>query len=469
MARSAAALARRAAKRNRSEQEQRRADYADERKRQERLLLTSKKQNDTSCAAAETSTEKPSSTTANGAAMRRLGTDPSSRSTSSRPCTRTVTPPRCKSKKNVKHKLQNGAALKWNKQASPEQIAHNVTLRKRYVETNGIGMSAEDVDRAKTLIARDERRKTKKAEAKKKKKESSKGSAGVKNNKLQKMEKSKGEGKAGSMSTASTDAASKPPLAKTSSNARSITEAKKGEKVSCNTPETEPKKVANEEQKDTALTENTSNPPASIDESVDASEDEESATFNAAPPPGPSTPPRRQKRPTPMDLAWRQVALDEAAGRLPPFVAETAVEKKLERIAEKNRRDKAELARIRKLYAEDVDAGLEAIGRYAARASERSSSPPLPEDGSTRSRPRKVREAKAIEPKAVGKAMKKALKAAPNRSMKLKALRKSVRTALALKKSNKKELKNAIEARIKKKAKNFKVDGKLVSLASVKL
>ena len=147
-----------------------------------------------------------------------------------------------------------------------------------------------------------------------------------------------------------------------------------------------------------------------------------------------------------------------------PFVAETEVEKKLERIAEKNRRNKAELARIRKLYAEDVDAGLEAIGRFAARAGEieRSNSPPLDEDGSTR--PRKDREAKAIEPKAVGKAMKKALKAAPNRSMKVKALRKSVQTALALRRSNKKELKKAIEASIMKKAKNFKLDGKVVSL-----
>ena len=460
MARSAAALARRAAKRNRSEQEQRRADYADERKRQERLL-TSKKQNDTSCAAAETSTKKPICTTATGTAMRRLGTDPSS--TSSKPCTHAVTPPRCKAKKNVKHKLQNGPALKWTKkQASPEQIAHNVALRKRYVETNGIGMSVEDVDRAKTLIARDERRKFKKAEAKKK--ESSKGSAGVKNNKRQKMEKSKGEGQAGSTSTATTDAESMPPLANKSSNTRAATEAKKDEKLSCNTPETEPKKGEDEEPKDSPLMENTANPPATFDESVHVSEDEESATFNAAPSPAPSPPPRREKRPTPMDLAWRQVALDEAAGRLPPFVAETEVEKKLERIAEKNRRDKAELARIRKLYAEDVDAGLEAIGRFAARAGEieRSNSPPLDEDGSTR--PRKDREAKAIEPKAVGKAMKKALKAAPNRSMKLKALRKSVQTALALKRSNKKELKKAIEASIMKKAKNFKLDGKVVSL-----
>jgi len=75
----------------------------------------------------------------------------------------------------------------------------------------------------------------------------------------------------------------------------------------------------------------------------------------------------RPKRPTPMDLAWRQVALDEAAGRLPPFVAETKADKIIERVGEQNKRDGEELRRIRELSATDDDAYLDAVGAYLDR------------------------------------------------------------------------------------------------------
>ena len=96
-----------------------------------------------------------------------------------------------------------------------------------------------------------------------------------KNNKRQKMEKSKVAGQAGSTSTATTDAESMPPLANKSSTTRAETEAKTDEKLSCNTPETEPKKGEDKEPKDSPLMENTADPPATFDESVHVSEDEE--------------------------------------------------------------------------------------------------------------------------------------------------------------------------------------------------
>jgi hypothetical protein len=66
-----------------------------------------------------------------------------------------------------------------------------------------------------------------------------------------------------------------------------------------------------------------------------------------------------------MDLAWRQVALDEKEGRLPDYVAETEAEKRMERLSEKSRREGEELRRIRQLSRDgNDDAYLEALGEY---------------------------------------------------------------------------------------------------------
>ena len=66
-----------------------------------------------------------------------------------------------------------------------------------------------------------------------------------------------------------------------------------------------------------------------------------------------------------MDLAWRQVALDEKEGRLPDYVAETEAEKRMERLSEKSRREGEELRRIRRLNRDgNDDAYLEALGEY---------------------------------------------------------------------------------------------------------
>ena len=60
-----------------------------------------------------------------------------------------------------------------------------------------------------------------------------------------------------------------------------------------------------------------------------------------------------RKRRTPMDLAWYRANKDVAAGRGGPFVAETAHEKRLEKIAEKSRRERGVLKRA--LAKRDTD------------------------------------------------------------------------------------------------------------------
>jgi hypothetical protein len=66
----------------------------------------------------------------------------------------------------------------------------------------------------------------------------------------------------------------------------------------------------------------------------------------------------------------------------------------------------------------------------------------------------------SIDTKKVHKAMKKALKKAPNRSMKIKELRKLLGNELGLPKSAKKSLQKALTSN-----KKVKVDGKIISLS----
>jgi len=71
----------------------------------------------------------------------------------------------------------------------------------------------------------------------------------------------------------------------------------------------------------------------------------------------------------------------------------------------------------------------------------------------------------AIDPKKLKKAMKKALKKAPNRSMKIKELRKVLGDQLGLPKSARKKLKALLlEAPKTSKKNNIKVDGKIITL-----
>jgi hypothetical protein len=70
-------------------------------------------------------------------------------------------PPRFK-KPNTRHDESTSRKQVWAKQADGNTLEQNRLLREKFVETGGEGMEEEDVERAKILIARDERKKNKK-------------------------------------------------------------------------------------------------------------------------------------------------------------------------------------------------------------------------------------------------------------------------------------------------------------------
>ena len=81
--------------------------------------------------------------------------------------------------------------------------------------------------------------------------------------------------------------------------------------------------------------------------------------------------PGKPKRPTPMDLAWRQVALDEKEGNMLPYVAETETEIRMEELSESSRRDVEELRRIKQLNQDGKDDEyLAALGEYLEKKKE---------------------------------------------------------------------------------------------------
>jgi len=61
-----------------------------------------------------------------------------------------------------RHDPQTSKVVVWSKQADRTMMNKNQELRRLYLETNGEGMSTDDVERAKILIARDERKQQKK-------------------------------------------------------------------------------------------------------------------------------------------------------------------------------------------------------------------------------------------------------------------------------------------------------------------
>ena len=323
MARSQAAIRRRAEKRQKSVAEQRKADFADAKRCKERQ------------AAAELSRTPAAATnrSTTTAATRAAGKPTNRR-------TLLVTPPRQKKKKGVKHTITRGAGgkkkelaipAKWARQASQEQIERNAALRTQYSETNGQGMSEEDAQRARALILRDERKRAKKAERAKRKTEiAAAPKTSTKDTKEQNTKKEKPE----PATDTKTDMKEDP---------ESLADTSGPKKENCPSAPSHPRPKK----------------PKTLSDTSDPKKG------------GPSAPSHlRPKKPTPIDLAWRQVAIDEREGRIPEFKAETETEMKLERISERNRKSRAELVKIRALLSgdsQDVDAGLEAVGRYASR------------------------------------------------------------------------------------------------------
>lgn len=74
-------------------------------------------------------------------------------------------PPRFK-KPNTRHDESTSKKLSWAKQADQQTLDQNRELREKFQETGGEGMEEEDIERAKILIARDERKKNKKKKRK---------------------------------------------------------------------------------------------------------------------------------------------------------------------------------------------------------------------------------------------------------------------------------------------------------------
>lgn len=70
------------------------------------------------------------------------------------------------SSKNSRHDPATSKQLVWSKQADSATMSKNQELRKQYHETGGKGLSEEDVERAKILISRDERKRQKKEKKK---------------------------------------------------------------------------------------------------------------------------------------------------------------------------------------------------------------------------------------------------------------------------------------------------------------
>ncbi len=71
-----------------------------------------------------------------------------------------------KSKPGQRHDPETSKPLVWSKQADPETLSKNQLLRQRYQETEGEGMSEDEINRAKILIERDQRKQQKKLEKK---------------------------------------------------------------------------------------------------------------------------------------------------------------------------------------------------------------------------------------------------------------------------------------------------------------
>lgn len=61
-----------------------------------------------------------------------------------------------------RHDPETSKVVVWTKQADSQTLEKNQQLRQRYQETEGEGMYEEDIERAKILIARDERKRQKK-------------------------------------------------------------------------------------------------------------------------------------------------------------------------------------------------------------------------------------------------------------------------------------------------------------------
>ena len=88
--------------------------------------------------------------------------------------------PQSSFKPKPRHDAETSKWVEWGENAPVEKINQNLELRKRYKETDGEGMSEDEVKRAKLLLERDERKKVRKVEIKAARKSSKTTASGTK-------------------------------------------------------------------------------------------------------------------------------------------------------------------------------------------------------------------------------------------------------------------------------------------------
>lgn len=166
MARSEEAILRRALKRDRTEGQQRQADRIDMNRQALKLKEKARTGSDSN-KRPRVSNAPSSDRKRNGYRQDRGNVDRGSRRAPSKMGGRNPgAPPKTNGVKKPRHNEETSKKLIWARQADSEKISKNQELRQRYRETGGEGMDAEDLERAKLLIARDQRKKDKKKKTK---------------------------------------------------------------------------------------------------------------------------------------------------------------------------------------------------------------------------------------------------------------------------------------------------------------
>lgn len=162
MARSEEAILRRALKRNRTEGEQRQADRNEMKRQALKQVQKSKEAEASSNERPRGSDAARSNQSRNHRSEERPRSQSRDRGNHRRGATSSSRPT-----KKPRHDEETSKKLVWGRQADSTTLSKNQELRQRYKETGGEGMDPKDLERAKLLIARDERKKERKNKKKK--------------------------------------------------------------------------------------------------------------------------------------------------------------------------------------------------------------------------------------------------------------------------------------------------------------
>lgn len=163
MARSKEAIRRRAGKRNRSVEEQRKADGEAHQKQLEREQQIQRVEHDRSHTSTDNPMKEPGAWICPGCGNHNFASRHFCHSKTcdeQQPASSSAAVER--RPKKARHNPATSKTLAWGAQADQNTIGANKLLRQRFLETQGEGMTLEEQERAKILIARDKRKKEKK-------------------------------------------------------------------------------------------------------------------------------------------------------------------------------------------------------------------------------------------------------------------------------------------------------------------